>query len=232
MTAMKTARVREYRCLGGGELRTEKAAGAVYLVGRAASYNLLSSDLGGWYERILPGAFARALRERQDVRHLINHDPNQVLGRTTSGTLELKSTTKGLEFRTRLGNRSYERDLAESVERGDVNECSFGFIARKSKWVDEPDPDKPGETRCIRELSDLDLMDISSVVYPAYPQTNTALAMRALFDGGNTDMERFVKLLLKAADRIAPGTRPAKLDANEIRRRKQYTLDLELTITK
>ena len=50
--------------------------------GHAAVFDQLSSDLGGFRERIATGAFARAIRERHDVRALHNHYPDRVLGRT------------------------------------------------------------------------------------------------------------------------------------------------------
>jgi len=144
---------------------------------------VLSSDLGYFRERILPGAFTRALKEKQDVRHLVNHDANLVLGRTKSGTTELSEDKKGLSFRTLLPDTSYARNLAESVKRGDIDECSFGFIAQKTNWIQD-DTLADESMQNIRELVDCDLFDISSVTFPAYPQTNTGLASRSLFPDG------------------------------------------------
>ena len=127
----------------------------------------------------MPGFFARALREGHDVRHLQNHDPNLVLGRTKAGTTVLREDAKGLAFETRLGNRSYERDLAESVARGDVDEMSFGFIVSKGgeRWVKDNGIE-------VRELLDGDLVDIATVTYPAYPGTSAGIDSRALFPHG------------------------------------------------
>lgn len=210
--------VREFRFSRQTEIRTEQHGGNTYLVGRCASYNVLSSDLGGWFERIKPGTFTRVLREKQDVRHLVNHNADLVLGRTAAGTTVLTEDTRGLSFRTKLGNRSYENDLAESVARGDVNECSFGFIARKSNWVNEPDPANPKQTRCVRELSDVDLFDISTVTFPAYPQTDTGVDMRAMFPQGTPAEVR---------ERIARLSDSKSIDALKMRAR-QVTLDVEI----
>jgi HK97 family phage prohead protease len=170
-----------------GTVRAESLAGKTYLTGYAATFGQLSRDLGGWQERIMPGAFSRCLRSNPDVRYLINHDPNKVLGRTQAGTLTLRTDSHGLAFRCELANTTYARDLAESVQRGDVNECSFGFVTRDQKWLNEDDPDDlddPGSQRCVRELYDVDLQDVSTVTFPAYPGTATQLSSRALFPAG------------------------------------------------
>jgi HK97 family phage prohead protease len=178
---------REFRSLKARELRAEKTEdGKQYLSGYAATFNTLSEELCYFRERIMPGAFSRALQEKQDVRHLKNHDPNLVLGRTKSGTLELSEDAKGLKFRTLMPDTSYARDLIESVSRGDIDECSFGFQAVRTVWIDEPDPDDDKQQRCIRELHDVDLFDISTVTYPAYPNTSSTVerSLRTMFPDG------------------------------------------------
>lgn len=165
----------ERRFLASAMRCEQRSDGTRYLVGHAANYNVLSSDLGGWKERIMPGAFTRAIRERQDVRHTINHNPNLVLGRTAAGTTTLREDSQGLAFRTVLPSTSYAKDLVESVTRGDVNECSFTFHAVRQAWLNEPDPEDRSRTLAVRELHDVNLIDVSTVTYPAYPGTNTDL---------------------------------------------------------
>jgi hypothetical protein len=173
-----------YECrLRAAEIRHEQLAGRRCLRGYAAIYNVLSDDLGGWRERIMPGAFTRALEENQDVRHLVNHNVNLVLGRTKTGTTTLRQDAKGLAFETWLGNRTYDLDLAESVGRGDVDAMSFGFVARRENWTAERVPDSEERIE-VRELCDLDLFDISTVTYPAYPATSAGIDSRALFPYG------------------------------------------------
>jgi HK97 family phage prohead protease len=169
----------ERRSVKVRELRTVQREGQTYLTGYAANYGVLSEDLGGWRERIQPGFFARALRDQHDVRHLQNHNPDLVLGRTKAGTTTLREDAQGLAFETRLGKRSYEVDLAESVERGDVDEMSFGFVVAKGgeRWVKENGVE-------VRELLDGELFDVSTVTYPAYPGTTAGLDSRSLFPHG------------------------------------------------
>src|SRR2546427_740708 len=98
---------REVRCVSGHELR----ASGNNIEGYAAIFNSLSEDLGGFRERIRTGAFARAIREKQDCRALFNHNPNMILGRTRSGTLRLSEDGTGLLFDCNLPDTSAGRDV-------------------------------------------------------------------------------------------------------------------------
>lgn len=181
-------KTREFR-FKATEIRADQKDGKSSISGYAAVFNTLSEEMGGWFgfrERIMPGAFKRALDEKQDVRALINHDPNKVLGRTSSNTLTLEEDQKGLKFRCDMPNTSYATDLMESIRRGDISQCSFGFVVRKQTWIENKD--EP----VIREINDLDLFDVSPVTYPAY--TDTTVAARAMFpDGLPSEVREHVK---------------------------------------
>jgi len=133
------------------------------IIGYAAVFNQWSEDLGGFREMILPGAFSTALND--DVRALINHDANLVLGRTRSGTLVLTEDEVGLRIKITLPNTQYARDLVEAMRRGDVDQMSFGFAVETDRWYEQD-----GQTR--REIVKVArLYDVSVVTFPAYPQT-------------------------------------------------------------
>src|SRR5436190_5368915 len=68
------------------------------LVGYAAVYNSLSADLGGFKERIKPGAFRSSVTGGTDIRALVDHDASKILGRTSSGTLRLSEDQVGLRI--------------------------------------------------------------------------------------------------------------------------------------
>lgn len=137
--------------------------------GYAAKFNM-ETDLGWFREEIAPGAFDSVLND--DVRALFNHDPNYVLARSANGkgTLRLWTDEIGLGFEFTPGNRTYERDLVESIERGDVTQCSFAFSIEVAEGID-----REGEKykRVIKKLSRL--YDVSPVTYPAYTDTEVAL---------------------------------------------------------
>jgi len=135
------------------------------IIGHAAVFNQWSEDLGGFREKIRPGAFKKTLKE-SDVRALFNHDSNYVLGRNKSGTLGLSEDDTGLAIEIDPPDTTWANDLKVSMKRGDVNQMSFGFQTVKDEWNNE-DKDK-----IERELVEVKLFDVSVVTYPAYPQTN------------------------------------------------------------
>ena len=140
------------------------------LEGVASVYDQPSEDFGGFREIIAPGAFRNAI-EQSDVRLLFNHDKNLILGRTTSGTLELWEDRDGLHYRAELGDQTYATDLLIAMQRGDVSQSSFGFTVRK----DDVDWEERDGTpyRIIRRIERL--FDVSPVTYAAYPQTEVAV---------------------------------------------------------
>lgn len=157
------------------ELRVERSeAEAPKIRGYAAVFDSLSEDLGGFTERINAGAFAEAIR-RDDVRALINHDPNLVLGRNRSGTLTMREDGSGLAVEITPPDTQAARDLLALMERGDVSQMSFAFTVSKEDQSWERNGEGPW-IRTIRRVARL--FDVSVVTYPAYPSTSAA--MRAL----------------------------------------------------
>lgn len=137
--------------------------------GYAAVFNE-ETDIGGMFREVIrPGAFARAIEERQDVRALWNHDPNFVLGRTKAGTLKLEEDKRGLWISIEPPDTQFARDHMQSIARGDVDQMSFAFIATDETWTE-----RKGEPS-LREIKDVDLFDVSSVTYPAYEGTQVGL---------------------------------------------------------
>lgn len=137
--------------------------------GYAFKYNKLSRDLGGFVERIAPGAARKTLADGGDVLCQIHHDYRYLLGRTTSGTLRLTDDKVGLDYETDLPDISYARDLAVLAERGDIAHSSFWFRAIKDHWEVSDDG------YVLRTLIEFELRDVAPVVTPAYPDTSVAV---------------------------------------------------------
>lgn len=149
------------------EIRSDDK-GPPRLTGYAAVFNTLSEDLGGFREKIKPGAFANSIKTL-DIRALWNHNPDFVLGRNKSGTLTLAEDEKGLSIEIIPPETTWAKDLLESIRRGDVDQMSFGFSTVKDEW-DESDPKD-----IIRTLIEVKLFDVSPVTYPAYEATTVGV---------------------------------------------------------
>lgn len=150
----------------GIEVRTDSGR-PPRLVGYAAVFNSKSVDLGGFVEIIRPGAFGRSLKGA-DVRALVNHDPNLILGRTKAGTLKVTEDDRGLRVEITPPATEAGRDAMENVRLGNLDGMSFGFITQSDRWNFSQEPP-------LRELLDVDVLDVSVVAFPAYPKTDVAL---------------------------------------------------------
>jgi len=137
------------------------------LEGHAAVFNKVA-DLGWFTEEIEPGAFRQAIVE-DDVRALLNHDPNYVLGRNKAGTLQLIEDETGLKVRIQLPDTQSARDIHTSVQRGDIDQMSFMFEATGEEWRKNAETKKDH-----RVLKGVKLYDVSVVTFPAYSETDVS----------------------------------------------------------
>jgi uncharacterized protein len=156
------------------ELRVKRDDGEpVKIAGYAAVFKKLSEDLGGFREKIAPGAFKAALKT-SDVRALINHDPTQIVGRT-GVNLTLKEDKSGLFMELTAPPAGSERfdQLARDIESGLITQQSFAFVVAEDgdEWAE--DKWSKDTVRTIRTVAEL--FDVSPVTYPAYPDTSIAL---------------------------------------------------------
>ena len=123
----------------------------------------------GLFERIAPTAFNRALAERQDVRGLFNHDPNQLLARVGAGTLKLSVDATGLRYEITPPATMTGHDVFENVRTGNLAGSSFAFLVTQETYSE----DKSGTV--YRTIEDVDLFDVGPVTYPAYTASTTGL---------------------------------------------------------
>jgi uncharacterized protein len=157
---------KEIRTLHMGEIRADEESRKI--IGYAAVFDSMSGNLGGFREKIDRGAFAKALM-KSDVRALINHDSNYVLGRAKANTLRMTEDERGLKIEIDPPATQAANDLLLSISRGDIDQMSFAFRLGKDSWEE-----RNGET--IRTIHEFDeIYDVSVVTYPAYEETTVAL---------------------------------------------------------
>jgi hypothetical protein len=141
--------------------------GLRHITGYAAIFDSLSEDLGGFREKIEPGAFKKSIK-KDDVRALKNHNTDYVIARTKSGTLKLSEDERGLKIDATPPDAQWAKDLMESIDRGDIDQMSFGFQTVTDRWETQNNEE-------IRTLVEVRLFDVSPVTFPAYPDTEVGL---------------------------------------------------------
>jgi HK97 family phage prohead protease len=153
------------------ELRADPQGNGMSFTGYAAVFNSPSEPLP-FIERIAPGAFARSLKSKNNVRMYMNHDSSMLLATTRAKTLRLSEDSKGLLVDASLPDTTIGRDLSVLMQRGDVNSMSFGFTVPSGgdMWSDD------GQSRELRQIK---LFEVSVVTgFPAY--TATTAIVRSL----------------------------------------------------
>jgi uncharacterized protein len=159
-------------------LRAAMVENKPVIEGVAAVYNQ-ETTIGGFFrETILPGSFAELLARNPDVIAANNHDWTQVLGRTANGTLRLTDTPDGLHYAADINPDDQEAmNLYAKVQRGDINQSSFAFMVSEDRWL-QPEDKNILPLRTIVTFSEL--IDVSPVTFPAYPQTSAAVRSKLI----------------------------------------------------
>jgi Escherichia/Staphylococcus phage prohead protease len=156
------------------DCRAEASENGRKINGYAIVFNSLSIDLGGFKEIIAPEAVDRTLNEGLDVRALVDHDSGKVIGRTRAGTLRLRKDSRGLRVEIEPDEEiSYARDVMLAVKRGDISGMSFKFRMVEDSW------NYDGKTP-VRTVTDMRIPEVSIVAFPAYGDTDVAVAQRSL----------------------------------------------------
>jgi HK97 family phage prohead protease len=163
----------ETRCEEGETCERE------WIVGYAAKFGVLSLDLGDFVERLDPTAFGlvterRGRKKPLQTRALWNHDPNFPLARYPE-TLRLTVDDIGLRYEFPVPDTTYGRDIAANIRAGIVKGSSFAFQVAKGgdEWSVE-------EGRSVRTIKRVDsLIDVSPTTFPAYPDSDVAVAKRS-----------------------------------------------------
>lgn len=144
-------------------------------------------DMGpGLSESVDRHAFDETLAD--DVRALIDHDTRLVLGRTSAHTLDLKVDEHGLWGRIEVNpNDSDAMNLYARVQRGDVDQCSFGFtILDESTEIREN-----GSIHWT--INKVKLYEVSVCTFPAYESTSVSARAKDAEDIRKRQLESWKK---------------------------------------
>jgi HK97 family phage prohead protease len=149
------------------EFRAAEDGQDKYIEGYFATFGSIYTMWPGATESVDPGAFDGDLMG--DIRFLIDHETRLVLGRTKAKTAELKVDTHGLYGRVKINPSDQDAmNLYARVERGDVDQCSFGFdiLDEETKFNDD------GSVHWL--IKKVKLYEVSVVTFPAYEDTAVA----------------------------------------------------------
>lgn len=146
------------------EFKTREDGEEKRIEGYFAVFNSNYEIMPGMSESIAPGAFSDTLGG--DIRALIDHETMYVLGRNKAGTLELREDAHGLWGSILLNpNDQDAMNLYARVQRGDVDQCSFGFDILEESEVHEN-----GNVHWTIEK--VKLYEVSCCTFPAYAETS------------------------------------------------------------
>lgn len=126
------------------------ASNGVRFAGYAAIFDRV--DRGG--DVVRPGAFRRALERGASVPLLWQHRSGAVVGEIEY----LSEDRRGLRVIGRLGRGESARRAARLLVAGELDGLSFGYRVREAR-----------EAEGVRELVELDLVEVSLVEQPMQP---------------------------------------------------------------
>jgi hypothetical protein len=132
--------------------------------------------------RFMPGIFSGMDIFSADVRSYFNHDPNHILGRSTAGTLNLRTDEVGLYYDITLPDTQTARDLAVSIDRGDIRGASVTISVQSDGEIRR----KEGKV-FIREIKQADLYEVGPVTDPAFTNTSAHI-----YSGLSIEVKEFI----------------------------------------
>lgn len=153
------------------QFRAAEDNGEKYIEGYFAVFGSVYELWPGATESVDSRAFDDTLSG--DIRALIDHETRLVLGRTKSGTLDLKVDSHGLWGRSKINQSDSDAmNLYSRVERGDVDQCSFGFD------IIEEDTEYREDGSVHWTIKKVKLYEVSCVTFPAYEDTSISARKR------------------------------------------------------
>jgi len=135
-------------------------------------------DMGWFTEEVDKNALSNS--DLADVRILFNHDPNQILGRTTAKTAIVGVDDIGLWYDFTPPESPNGENARVAISRGDITQSSWGFRLRQDatgrRTGDRWEMRNGKEHRILTDVSEV--LDASPVTFPANPDTSIAKRSR------------------------------------------------------
>ena len=160
---MENRDIRQMRSIAS-EFKTREDGEEKRIEGYFAVFNS-NYEIGEFMsESVAQGAFSETLDG--DIRALIDHETMYVLGRNKAGTLDLREDEHGLWGSILLNpNDQDAMNLYARVQRGDVNQCSFGFDILAETEVRDG-------ANVHWTIEKVKLYEVSCCTFPAYAETS------------------------------------------------------------
>lgn len=151
--------------------------------------NLIYDFLAGGmlYETIERGAVTQADLDQWDVKATLDHDPSQLLARSTNGKGSLKLTVddKGVRYSFEVPGTIDGQRAAERVKRGELYGSSFEFTIDEKTGCTYSRDKEGNLCRSVKKIAQM--YDISIVQNPAYQATS--VSRRSMEDAGVIEPE-------------------------------------------
>ena len=147
------------------EVRNNKILIDGYVNAVERESKVLYDTRGQFIEKIRAGVFQRALEKADNVRVLLDHEPDRKLADTKSGKAKLVEDNIGLRATVEIDDPEVIQKAKDNKLRG----WSFGFLCNK----EDRSTDEDGiEKRIVRDLDLLEVSIIDDRKSPAYLGTS------------------------------------------------------------
>lgn len=174
--------------------------------GHFTGYAAVFNNLDAWRDIILPGAFAKTLKEHaQRVKVLWQHNTHAPIGKPIS----MEEDAKGLLVTAKISETTQGKDVLTLLRDGVINELSIGFSAIKETFDKEQD---------IRFLNEVKLWEFSPVTWAANEQALiTGAKSISLKDLSDEEIEIFHKRFQALREKQEPPlSRPDPADVQSV----------------
>jgi HK97 family phage prohead protease len=186
MTNLRSPRGEEVRHV---DFRAAEDSDGQTLEGYAAVFGQwteIRDSLGTYQERIVQGAFKRTLGQRTPVLQF-DHGSHPLIGSLPLGVIhQAREDRNGLFVRARLSDNWLIQPVRDAIRDRAIDGMSIRMRVVKDDWGKN---DAGEDTRTISEV---ELLELGPVVFPAYEQTSVAMRslVGALDDEARAELAR------------------------------------------